>query len=57
MLGGACGPELLDCCAGATCAGNEADGYTCFQSCDDPSDCPSGYCEILSDGMTGICRE
>jgi hypothetical protein len=57
MLGGACGPELLDCCAGATCAGNATDGYTCFQSCDDPSDCPSGNCEILSDGMTGICRE
>jgi hypothetical protein len=40
-----------------TCAGNDTDGFTCFRSCTVPTDCPTGYCDILSDGMTGICRE
>jgi hypothetical protein len=56
MLGTACGPAIADCCAGMTCAGTATEGV-CYRSCDDPSDCPSGYCELLSDGMTGICLE
>jgi hypothetical protein len=39
-----------------TCAGSEANGFTCRKSCDDPSDCPSGICQTLSDG-SGICVE
>jgi len=55
-LNAACGTDSLNCCAGMTCAGSETDGYTCRKSCDDPSDCPSGICQTLSDG-SGICIE
>ncbi|HVR21198.1 MAG TPA: hypothetical protein VMS65_15905 [Polyangiaceae bacterium] len=55
-LNTACGPDSLNCCAGMTCAGSEANGFTCRKSCNVPSDCPSGVCEILSDGA-GICIE
>jgi hypothetical protein len=57
MLDAACGPGNPNCCSGMTCAGSEAGGYTCFVSCDDPSDCPTGECVILSDGVSGICQE
>jgi hypothetical protein len=56
MIGGACGPDLENCCVGATCVGFEGDeGYSCYQSCDDPSDCASGNCLPLSDGSGGVC--
>jgi hypothetical protein len=55
MIGEVCGPDSANCCAGMTCAGTEETGYSCYRSCDDPSDCASGICQLFTGETNGIC--
>ena len=56
--GGACGPGNPECCEGFACATyDDGASFSCLAACDDPSDCPSGNCELFTDSTTGVCGD
>ncbi len=56
--GGACGPGNPGCCEGFACATFDGGtSFSCYTACDDPGDCTSGNCQLLTDSTTGVCGD